>query len=740
MSRTNLSRTAAYKITAVVFCILLAIIFGWHQHSLNMALKEAAVSDLKLYAQRSANEIKYRLAHTQENLDVVADLAANYNDLHSKELMKVLAKYSAQMPFAYLTVALPNGDALTSRGKRVNVEGRNYFNLAMAGTANIAGPLKSRLSFTDVILFATPIKRNGAVIGVLYATFTHKGFQRAFNITTQEEKTHLYIVDAKGRVLLAPIGKKTGTFISARNLLSSQVLAQIHTIDPVGTNIAKEVLQNDSGYIRYTFGGEQRFLYYSTLGVSDWRLITVVPVPVLFDHFSTFINLALHFGMLIILLFCTIGIAIFYLLRSQIRETNSAKERLKTLTSNIPGGVSCCLPTAPYEITEISDGYLDLLQCPRDKFSELYKNCFVETVHPDDRERVVREIEEQAARGDTISLEYRVVTAGGGTKWVIDRGRPGTDNLGQDCLYCLVLDNTQAKIYADSLALSEERYRIVTETADECLFDWKVSTDDVYFSQSYEKRFGQSRLYRLIHSDDKQTYTAFIHTLLSGAPGMHSAQLRLKDKNGLYVWNSAQASAIVDSSGVVQRIVGLLKDISEQVREREKLLMRAQCDGLTSLYDKSATNSLISDFLDSAPRDQKHALFICDVDNFKTANDTNGHLFGDIVLVDIAKSLRDIFRSSDIVGRIGGDEFMILMKNIPDDKLITQKGLEILDAFRQKYDGFTASGSVGVAVFAKDGTTLEELYRNADAALYKAKSAGKNRFVRFCAEPQEQSE
>ncbi|MEG1824884.1 MAG: diguanylate cyclase [Cloacibacillus sp.] len=740
MSRTNFSRTAAYNITAVVFCILLAGIFVWYQHSLNAALKEAAASDLKLYAQSSSNEIKYRLTRIQDNLSIIADLAANYKDLHSKELMTILAKYSAQMPFAYLTVALPNGDALTSTGKRVDVEGRNYFHLAMAGTPNIAGPLKSRISFKDVILFATPIKRNGAVIGVLYATFTHKGFQRAFNITMQEEKGYLYIVDERGRVLLAPTGKKAGTFISARNMLTLEVLAQVRKADPDGKNIAEEFLQNDSGYMMYSFAGEQRILYYAKLGVSDWHLVTVMPVPVLFDRLSAFINIAFHFGMLIILLFCAGGIAIFYLLRGQIRETNSAKERLKTLTSNIPGGVSCCLPTAPYEITEISDGYLDLLQCPRDKFPELYKNCFIETVHPDDRDAVMREIAEQAASGDTMSLEYRVVTAGGGTKWVIDKGRPGTDTLGRDCFYCVVLDNTQAKIYADSLALSEERYRVVTETADECLFDWNVLTDDVYFSQSYEKRFGQSRIYRLIHSDDMQIYTDFVNTLLSGAPGMHSAQLRLKDKNGLYIWNSAQAAAITDASGVVRRIVGILKDINAQVQEHEKLLMRAQCDGLTNLYDKGATNSLIAEFLDGTPRDAKHAVFICDVDNFKIANDTYGHFFGDTVLVDIAKSLRAIFRSSDIVGRIGGDEFMILMKNIPDDKLIALKGLEILDAFRQKYDGFTTSGSVGVAVFAEDGTTLEELYRNADAALYKAKSAGKNRFVRFCAEPQEQSE
>ncbi|MEG1604148.1 MAG: diguanylate cyclase, partial [Cloacibacillus sp.] len=663
-----------------------------------------------------------------------ADVAGNYKDLHSKELMDILAKYSVEMPFAYLTVALPNGDALTSNGERISVEGRKYFDLAMSGKPNIAGPLKSRISYKEIIIFATPIRKNGLVAGVLYATFTLKGFQDAFNIAMQEEKGYLYIVDEKGCVLVGPTGKKAGTFVSARNMLSPDALSKIRRTDASAKSITEEFLSKESGSIIYSFNGELRALYYSKLGIGNWNLITVMPIHVLYDKLSAFIDIAFHFGLLIILLFCASGIVVFYILRSQIRETNTAKETLKTLTSNIPGGVSCCLPNHPYPLTEISDGYLDLLECPRAKFQELYKNCFLETVHPDDRDAVIREIMEQVARGDTISLEYRVVTANGGTKWVLDRGRSGKDIMGRDCLYCVVLDNTQAKLNADALALSEERYRIVTETADECLFDWKVSSDDVYFSQSYEKRFGQSRIFRLIHSDDMEAYTAFVDKLLSAKPGLHSAQLRLKDKNGQYAWHMAQASAVVDAGGHVQRIVGFLKDINAQVQEHEKLLMLAQCDGLTNLYDKGAANALMSEFLDNSPRDKKHAVFICDVDDFKSVNDNYGHFLGDTVLIDIANHLRAIFRTYDIVGRVGGDEFMILMKDVPYEKLVDAKGEEILEAFRQKYDGFTISGSVGAAVFPADGVTLEELYQNADTALYKAKNAGKNCYVRFSAE------
>ena len=453
-------------------------------------------------------------------------------------------------------------------------------------------------------------------------------------------------------------------------------------------------------------------------------------------RFFDFRSYTFNMGTLVFLIFfVSVDIIIFFILRDQMRMASAAQESLKILTSNIPGGVSCCRTNMPdCTITEISDGYLDLLECPRSMFSELYKDSFTMTVHPDDRESVLKELEAQLQTTNTVMLQYRIITAKGNVKFLIDRSRLSHDIKGQPCYYCVVIDNTLAKRNADALALSEERYRIVTETADEFLFDWNVETDDVYFSPSYAKRFGKKRIFQILVNDDLSVYEGFINRLLSGAQGQQSAQLRVCGTDGTIIWCSAQGAPIMGSTGKIARVVGILKDISQQVHEHEMLQMKAERDSLTNLYDKGTVQSMISEFLENAPVNSRHAVFICDIDDFKGINDTFGHFSGDKVLIDIAEQLHHVFRSTDIVGRMGGDEFMVLMKDIGSDEALRQKGEDVLKAMHRAFafpQITSVSGSAGAAVYPDDGLALPDLYQNADAALYAAKRAGKDRFMKF---------
>ncbi|MEG2833326.1 MAG: diguanylate cyclase, partial [Ruthenibacterium sp.] len=132
----------------------------------------------------------------------------------------------------------------------------------------------------------------------------------------------------------------------------------------------------------------------------------------------------------------------------------------------------------------------------------------------------------------------------------------------------------------------------------------------------------------------------------------------------------------------------------------------------------------------------RHALMVLDIDDFKGINDTLGHAFGDLVLIDVSAKLKTAFRSNDIVGRIGGDEFSVLMKNIPDTGSVLKKGAELSKLFHQTYVGekqqCKISCSIGMIITEADADeSFETLYRKADAALYQAKQSGKNRFVLY---------
>lgn len=172
-----------------------------------------------------------------------------------------------------------------------------------------------------------------------------------------------------------------------------------------------------------------------------------------------------------------------------------------------------------------------------------------------------------------------------------------------------------------------------------------------------------------------------------------------------------------------------------RIRDAEKkkdLAQKAELDLLTGLSNKVATENKITEHLEMHPNEQG-VLFVLDIDNFKKINDTMGHAFGDEVLRTIGKQIRSEFRVTDIVGRTGGDEFMIYLKNIKEDEIIQKEAKKLEEFFRNfragEYVKYSATASIGAAVFPRDAKDFMSLYKAADKALYQAKRGGKNQLA-----------
>ncbi|MFQ5008970.1 diguanylate cyclase [Clostridioides difficile] len=173
-------------------------------------------------------------------------------------------------------------------------------------------------------------------------------------------------------------------------------------------------------------------------------------------------------------------------------------------------------------------------------------------------------------------------------------------------------------------------------------------------------------------------------------------------------------------------------DITKERKQIEKLQHISEKDALTGIYNRAETERQIKKYFEKN-LNVMGALFMIDTDNFKQINDTEGHMIGDIVLTEMASGMKKIMRDSDVVGRIGGDEFTIFMKNISTVKDAEKKAEELLYMFRhlfQKEKSFLkVTCSIGIAIYPKDGTTFKEIYARADKALYQAKNMGKNNYV-----------
>lgn len=203
---------------------------------------------------------------------------------------------------------------------------------------------------------------------------------------------------------------------------------------------------------------------------------------------------------------------------------------------------------------------------------------------------------------------------------------------------------------------------------------------------------------------------------------------RLSDGSTRWVYNEVHFLMDTDSGHLC--IMLSVKDIHSEKQEEERIQRAATLDLMTQVLNRETAMDAIRQILTSESHNS-HVLFMLDIDNFKSLNDTLGHQVGDEFLIKLARELKYSIRDNDIIGRIGGDEFFIFLRNLSEPNHIERKAQEIVDTISKvttNYSSVKLSGSVGVSLYPKDGTTLETLYSKADVALYKAKRAGKNQY------------
>ena len=208
----------------------------------------------------------------------------------------------------------------------------------------------------------------------------------------------------------------------------------------------------------------------------------------------------------------------------------------------------------------------------------------------------------------------------------------------------------------------------------------------------------------------------------------HKVELANKSTNSLMV-----GSLVVLSIFILSLLFILIMNMTKSSKANKELINKAQTDLLTDLLNKIATEDQIKEYLQGDGKDKRSMMFVLDIDNFKNINDTMGHAFGDEVIATLGKQLRSEFRVNDIVGRTGGDEFTIFLKDLKDDNLLKSEANRVLGIFKNfkvgEYTKYFATASIGVSIYPQDADSFEGLYKAADQALYKAKNRGKNQMA-----------
>ncbi len=310
-------------------------------------------------------------------------------------------------------------------------------------------------------------------------------------------------------------------------------------------------------------------------------------------------------------------------------------------------------------------------------------------------------------------------------------------------IYVTVIDVTQQVLAEQAEKWKEQRYRILIESTNVMTFDYDPQKDELTYTlmnngqpretviPKYSKYLPNSHV---IHKDFLESYTAQLMAAKDKPTSGSFEYLACCYGESNYRWHRAYYVSIGDESGTVYRVFGYVTDIHDERVKLDKLLEKAETDAVTELYNRSTTEELIEFELHNISS-VRHAIVELDIDHFKSINDTYGHPVGDMVLRQLADILKRSSRQTDIVGRIGGDEFVLFFCDIKNNEEIVKRVESILGKVTSINEAMAdvlrdeVTISIGIAFLDKSFTTFDEAFACVDKALYEAKARGGNCYI-----------
>jgi len=301
-------------------------------------------------------------------------------------------------------------------------------------------------------------------------------------------------------------------------------------------------------------------------------------------------------------------------------------------------------------------------------------------------------------------------------------------------------DVTERKQAEEALRQSEEKYRSILENIQEAYFEVDLAGNFTFFNDSLcritgcsKKELSGANYTRFSDKENsKKVFVVFNKVYSTGQPTEGFDWLIIR-RDGTKRYIEASVSLKKDSASKPAGFKGVIRDITERKRIEQELNHMATHDALTGLPNRLMFSQLLNQAIQSSKRNKKQlAIFFIDLDRFKIINDTLGHEAGDQLLQEIARRFRQSLRAVDVVGRLGGDEFIILVDDFSDKKQVEKVAHKILSTAIKPMvllgEECRVTASIGISTYPKDGRDEQSLMKNADIAMYFAKEEGKNNY------------
>lgn len=646
-----------------------------------------------------------------------------------------LERYRREFPeVAGFRILDTQGNVLYKAGEEgdyVNLIDRGYFAAAQEQSEHglvFSEVLQSRINGRTVLVVARGIfDAEGIFRGVVSAPLELEYFDRFFNSIRLGQNGAFAIRRADNHTLAL-----------RRPNVPSEINLPLSETHPVRASMAENVRQGtlqfaaqSDGVVRiYAYRKLQKYPFYVLAGLAQE------------DVTSIWRKRALTVGAISFSLLFTLALLLYWLFRAQEREVLAAEhfrqqqERLREAERVARVG--------SWEIDLLeqrvlwSDEVYQILDIVPGQEAASYER-FMQSVHPDDRQ-AVKAAYSASVKGHTpYQMEHRLLLRDGKVKHLLVCAETSYSELGvplrtigsmQDLTSVRQME-AQMQLLATAFQHSGEAI-LITDHEN------KIVTVNPAFTTltgySAEEALGKNPNFLSAGRTTRSDYEAMWKSIAER--GFWQGEIWDRRKDGAIYPKWMTVSLIRDDAGETRYHVAHFSDVSLERAVEAQLEHIAHHDVLTGLLNRLSLKGRLDQAVAAAKRDDDRlALLFIDLDRFKGINDTLGHHFGDMLLIEVAQRLQDSVRDSDVVARLGGDEFVIMLTGVEHTSAVAMVAEKLVLSVSEPYlieghDLYT-SPSIGIAIFPMDGDDGETLMKNADAAMYHAKAAGRNNFQFF---------
>lgn len=745
-------KNARMWLTLVVPIVLVSLTIG--MLLLYSAQAEKRTRELTYMILEAAGSEQSDLLNTKLNgetaiLGALAGVVASSETPDDGSLRTHMHAAAVASDFSQFCIVDREGNGFTSEGEDVYLGDRPYFQEALSGRTAVAHVTDARVGTeTSAFVLAVPVLRGGAADGAVVGLLSEDGLKELL-LTKSFSGSVSFLCDSAGRIV---VGDATVFGISKYGSLADVFAHAEFDAGFSGPRAADDLKNGSEGFASYRIDGEHWYLAYVPLEKNDWMICTAIPGGIV----DSTLRAEQADGFLLIGAAMTSALLLILYVISLYARANRRAAREKEQLS---------IAVEEYRISAQQSGAMILrydleanMLMPNESANTQFRLPLEATNF--DYAWALDALVAETSRADYEAFwdaiqagepvgcaELQMKNASGELRWYAFAFTAIKNSAGKSIQAVITvrdITNQREKL------MEYERWRAMVSALigrSAAYVEINLSTGGV---ERVEGEFGPdetdgaSSAEELLHAfefshveaADREKFRSFLSlerlkSLLFRGVLKDESEVHLVREDGTARLCSVSVQMSQEPDTDEAKAIIAVTDLGDSSRDLERLSDLALKDGLSGLLNRTAARAAIEEALRFGTGEDV-ALFMLDFDNFKSVNDTMGHRQGDQALVRFGEILRGVFRSTDVIARIGGDEFFVFLEDASAPGLVESKAAALCEALRFSYsDGkqsVPVSTSVGVVLARRGETDYESLYSEADAALYEAKNAGKNCF------------